>query len=157
MDILYLLDRLEEVLSSGSRLPFTSRTLVDEEECLDILDQIRVAIPEELKAARRLTDERDQVLVEARSEADRLIRDAEQQVEGRISDHALVLEARQRGDQIEEEAQRQADQIRREADSYAFRALERLRNQLAHIDKAIERGMNELEPEEEAEESRRDR
>ncbi len=147
MDILYLLDRLEEVLSSGSRLPFTSRTLVDEDECLDILDQIRVAIPEELKAARRVTQERDQLLAEARSEAERVLRDAEQQVAGRVSDHALVGAAKARASQIEEEALEAADQIRREADQYAYRALERVRDHLSQIDKAVERGMDELAPE----------
>src|SRR5919199_6865079 len=54
MDLGYLLDQLEEVLSSGTRVPLSSRTLVDEQEVLDILDQIRVAVPEEIKAARRI-------------------------------------------------------------------------------------------------------
>ena len=45
LDILYLLDQLEEVLGAGSRVPLTSRTLVDEQEILDILDQIRVSHP----------------------------------------------------------------------------------------------------------------
>src|SRR5205814_8364858 len=72
MDILYLLDQLEEVLGAGSRLPLTSRTLVDEPEILDILDQIRVSIPEEVKAGRRLTQERDQVISDARAEAERI-------------------------------------------------------------------------------------
>lgn len=123
MDILYLLDRLEEVLSSGSRLPFTSRSLVDEDELLDILDQIRVAIPEELKAARRLTQEREQVLAEARAEAERVVREAEQQVAGRVSDHALVLAAEGRARQIEEDAAQEAEEIRHQADRYALRTL----------------------------------
>ncbi len=154
MDILYLLDRLEEVLSSGSRLPFTSRTLVDEDECLDILDQIRVAIPEELKAARRLTQERDQLLAEARAEADRVVREADQQVAGRVNDHALSVAAQARANQIEEEAMRQAEDIRREADRYAYHALERLRHHLVQIDEAVERGLRELSPEEQAEDHR---
>lgn len=128
-------------------MPFTSRTLVDEDECLDILDQIRVAIPEELKAARRVTQERDQLLAEARSEAERVLRDAEQQVAGQVSDHALVGAAKARASQIEEEALEAADQIRREADQYAYRALERVRDHLSQIDKAVERGMDELAPE----------
>ncbi len=151
MDILYLLDRLEEVLSSGSRLPFTSRTLVDEDECLDILDQIRVAIPEELKAARRLTQERDQLLAEARAEADRVVREADQQVAGRVTDHALVVAAQTRANQIEQEAMQQAEELRREADRYAYRALERLRHHLVQVDEAIERGLHELSLDEQPE------
>src|SRR5207245_9132859 len=86
VDILSLLDQLEEVLGGGSRLPLTSRTLVDEQEILDILDQIRVSIPDELKAARRLTQERDQLLSDARAEAQRILSDADAQVAERISE-----------------------------------------------------------------------
>lgn len=150
MDILYLLDRLEEVLSSGSRLPFTSRSLVDEDELLDILDQIRVAIPEELKAARRLTQEREQVLAEARAEAERVVREAEQQVAGRVSDHALVLAAEGRARQIEEDAAQEAEEIRHQADRYALRTLERLRNHLRQIDETVERRIRELAADEAA-------
>src|SRR5438874_7418002 len=90
VDILYLLDQLEEVLGAGSHLPMTSRTLVDEQEILDILDQIRVPIPDEIKAARRVTQERDQLLADARAEADRLVREADSRVADRLADHHLV-------------------------------------------------------------------
>jgi hypothetical protein len=62
VDFMYLLDRLEEALATGSRLPLTARTLVDEQECLDILDQMRVAMPSEIKEARRVIAERDSVM-----------------------------------------------------------------------------------------------
>ena len=61
MDILYLLDRLETVLTSGSRVPLTGKTVVDEHECLDIIDQLRVAVPEEVKQAKRVQGEREQL------------------------------------------------------------------------------------------------
>src|SRR5919202_5364976 len=90
LDIPYLLDQLEEVLGGGSRLPLTSRTLVDEQEILDILDQIRVAIPEEIKAARRLTQERDQIIADAHAEAERTLREADAQAAERVGEHHLV-------------------------------------------------------------------
>lgn len=145
VDILYLLDQLEEVLGAGSRLPFTSRTLVDEQEILDILDQIRVSIPEELKAARRVAQERDQVLADARAEAERLVREADQHAAGRVSDHALVRSAEARAAEIEERAERHAEQVRQEAEAYAYRVLERLREQIHQVGQTVERGMHELE------------
>src|SRR5207247_10890961 len=102
VDILYLLDQLEEVLGGGSRLPLTSRTLVDEQEILDILDQIRVSIPDELKAARRLTQERDQVLADARAEAERILVDAEAHIAERIAEHNVVRLAEQRAADVQE-------------------------------------------------------
>ena len=145
VDILYLLDQLEEVLGAGSRLPFTSRTLVDEQEILDILDQIRVSIPEELKAARRVAQDRDQVLAEARAEAERLVREADQHVAGRVTEHALVRSAEARAAEIEERAEQHAEQVRQEAEAYAYRVLERLREQIHQVAHTVERGMHELE------------
>src|SRR2546426_1446004 len=102
MDILYLLDQLEEVLGAGSRLPLTSRTLVDEQEILDILDQIRVSIPDEIKAARRQMQEREQLLADAHAEADHLIREAEEHIASRLAEHHLVRSAESRAAEIEE-------------------------------------------------------
>jgi hypothetical protein len=76
VDFMYLLDRLEEALVTGSRVPLMARTLVDEQECLDILDQMRVAMPTEIKEARRVIAERDHILAQAREETERIVRDA---------------------------------------------------------------------------------
>ena len=145
VDILYLLDQLEEVLGAGSRLPLTSRTLVDEQEILDILAQIRVSIPDELKAARRLTQERDQVIADAHAEAERILREAEAQAVERVSDHHLVRSAESRAADVEDRAMRQAADIRREADAYAYRVLQKLREQIAQIAQTVDRGVTELE------------
>lgn len=145
MDILYLLDQLEEVLGAGSRLPLTSRTLVDEQEILDILDQIRVSIPDELKAARRLTQERDQVIADAHADAERILREAETQAMERVADHQLVRSAESRAADVEDRAMRQAADIRREADAYAYRVLQKLREQIGQIAQTVDRGVAELE------------
>jgi vacuolar-type H+-ATPase subunit H len=145
VDILYLLDQLEEVLGAGSRLPLTSRTLVDEQEILDILDQIRVSVPDELKAARRLTQDRDQIIADARAEADRLVLDAETQAVERVSQHNLVRVAEGRAADIEERAMLQAADIRREADAYAYKVLQKLREQIGQVAQTVDRGLGELE------------
>jgi cell division septum initiation protein DivIVA len=145
VDILYLLDQLEEVLGGGSRLPLTSRTLVDEQEILDILDQIRVSIPDELKAARRLTQDRDQVLADARAEAERILSDAEAQVAERVAEHHVARIAEQRAADVQNRALQQAEDIRREADAYAYQVLQKLREQVGQVAQTVDRGMTELE------------
>jgi cell division septum initiation protein DivIVA len=145
VDILYLLDQLEEVLGAGSRLPLTTRTLVDEQEILDILDQIRVSIPDELKAARRLTQEREQLIADAQAEADRILRDADAQASERVAEHHLVRTAEHRAADIEDRAMRQAADVRREADAYAYRVLQKLREQVAQVAQTVDRGISELE------------
>src|SRR5579864_9227360 len=104
VDVLYLLDQLEEVLGAGSRVPLTSRTLVDEPEILDIIDQIRLSIPEEIKAAKRLTEERDQLLSAARVEADRILQEADAQAAERVGEHHLVRSAEARAADIQDRA-----------------------------------------------------
>jgi hypothetical protein len=145
LDILYLLDQLEEVLGAGSRLPLTSRTLVDEQEILDILDQIRVSIPDELKAARRLTQDRDQVISDAHAEAERILRDAEAHAAERVAEHNLSRSAEMRAADIEDRALRRAADTRREADAYAYRVLQKLREQIAQVAQTVDRGIAELD------------
>lgn len=145
VDVLYLLDQLEEVLGAGSRVPLTSRTLVDEPEILDIIDQIRLSIPEEIKAAKRLTEERDRVMADAHAEADRILRDADAQVAERLGEHHLVRTAEARAADIQERALQQAADIRREADAYAHRVLTKLREQIDQVGTTVDRGLAELE------------
>lgn len=145
VDILYLLDQLEEVLGAGSRVPLTSRTLVDEPEVLDIIDQIRLSLPNELKDAKRLTNERDQVLADAHAEADRILRDVDTQVAERLNEHHLVRSAESRAADIEDRALQQAATIRHEADAYAHRVLQKLREQIAQLAGTVDRGIVELE------------
>src|ERR1700737_4126441 len=111
VDILYLLDQLEEVLGAGSRLPLTSRTLVDEQEILDILDQIRVSIPDELTAARRLTQDRDQIMADAQAEEERILSEADAEAGNRVTDHSLVRTAELRAADIEDRAIQQAGDV----------------------------------------------
>lgn len=143
VDILYLLDRLEEVLAGGTRLPF-NRTVVDEQECLDILDQIRVAVPEEIKSAQRVVRERDQMLEQAETEAARLLREADQRIAGQVSNHALVRAAEERAAEIEDEAQRLAEEVHRDADAYAYQLLKRLQKHLVQIEESVDQGLQEL-------------
>ena len=145
LDILYLLDQLEEVLGGGSRVPLTSRTLVDEQEVLDILDQIRVSIPDELKAARRLTQQRDEILADAQAEAQRIVREADAQVAERLAEHTLARAAEERATDIEQRAMRHAAEVRREADAYAFSVLQKLREQIAQLAQTVDRGLSELD------------
>lgn len=145
MDVLYLLDQLEEVLGAGSRLPMTSRTLVDEQEILDILDQIRVSIPDELTAARRLTQDRDQIMADAQAQAERILREADVEAANRVAEHSLVGTAELRAADIEDRALHQAAEVRHEADAYAQRVLQKLREQIAQVAQTVDRGLSELQ------------
>jgi hypothetical protein len=150
VDVFYLLDRLEEVVSSATRLPLSSRVLVDEQEYLDIVDQIRLALPEELKAARRVVAERDQILAEANERADHLLERAEEQVAHRVDDHAIAQAAEQRARALTEQAREDAREVRRQAEEYAFRVFSSLDRRLRQIEGVVREGLAELSPSQES-------
>src|SRR5947209_16450970 len=108
MDILYLVDRIEAILHAGQKLPFSSKVVVDEHEAMDVLDQMRVVIPEEIKTARRLNQDRERITQQAEAEAARIVKQAEDQAAGMVEEHGVL-----------QEAQRQAEQILAKADSHA--------------------------------------
>ena len=145
VDFLYLLDRLEEALAEGSRLPLTARTLVDEQECLAIVDQMRIALPAEVAQARRIVAAQQDVLARAREEADRLVRNAETRAGRLTEEHALARAAQSRAIQIEDAAERAARQIRAEAERYAELVLGRVGERLEQALTGIRAGLRELE------------
>ena len=143
-DFLYLLDRLEEALVTGSRVPLTARTLVDEQECLDIIDQLRVSLPRELKEARRVLEERDQLLAQAQEETERVIRAAEARANRLVEEHALVRAANARAITIEERAEQESQEIRQEAERYARQLLQRVQERLDQALSGVRAGLREL-------------
>lgn len=143
-DFLYLLDRLEEALVTGSRVPLTARTLVDEQECLDIIDQLRVSLPRELKEARRILEERDEILAQAQEENERAIRAAEARASRLVEEHALVRTANARALAIEERAEQEAHEIRLEAERYAQQLLQRVHDRLDQALSGVKAGLREL-------------
>ena len=86
MDILQMIDRLEELLNESRPLPFTHNVIVDEDRVLDLIDQMRVSIPEEVKKAQQLLAQRDRLLAQAQEEANRTVNLARD----RLSIHRIV-------------------------------------------------------------------
>ena len=145
VDFMYLLDRLEEALVNGSRVPLMARTLVDEQEFLDILDQMRVAMPTEIKEARRVVAERDHILAQAREETERIIRGAEHRANRLVEEHTVVRNAQARALQIEEQAERDSQAVREEAEQYAETVLTRVQERLEQALSNVRAGLRELE------------
>jgi cell division septum initiation protein DivIVA len=144
VDIDYLLERLEEAITAGSRVPFSRRVLVDDEECLAIIEQIREAVPEEIQRARRIQQDRERMLAEAQERARLIITQAQHEASELVSEHAMVRAAEARAAEIRAEAMRAADEIRREADEYAYQVLERLERHLTNTQQLVRRGLREL-------------
>lgn len=145
MDILYLVDRIEAILHGGQKVPFSSKVVVDEHETMDVLDQMRVVIPEEIKTARRLNQDRERITQQAQTEAERIISQARERVEQMLQEHEFVQEAERRAEQILAQADAHAEDIRAGADQYALDVLRALEAHMRKTMETVGRGIETLE------------
>jgi cell division septum initiation protein DivIVA len=137
MDILHLIDRLEELFNQGRSVPLTHNVMVDEDKMLDIIDQMRIAIPEEVKKAQQLLAQRDRVMAQAQEEANRTVEIARQKADDLVQKDMIVQEAQRRAEGILSQARADADATRREADNY-------VKDTLAHLQSEMERLLNQV-------------
>ncbi len=133
MDVLQLIDRLEQLVSAGTRLPLSSRIMIDEQEFLDIVDQLRVTVPEEMKQARRFSQERDRVLQQAEEEAEKVINAAQERALLMLQDNEIVRLAQDDARRLLNEGEQYADEIKRGADVYALEVLSGLESELTKL------------------------
>ena len=145
MDILHLVDRLETLLNKSWRLPFTSNVVIQEDAFLDIIDQMRISIPEEVKQARRISAERERLLEQAQEEADRIVTLAKEQAGGLANDHEVVKVAQARADEIVARAQHSAEAIKAEADTYVMEVLSNLEEQLMLLLTTVRNGIRQVQ------------
>lgn len=133
IDVLYLVDRLEALLNKGWRVPMTAKTMIDEDEFLDIVDQMRIAFPEEIKQAKKIVQERDRLIAQAQEEAQRIVEFAKEDAARMTNEHAIVKSAQQAGAQIQHQANIAAMQTRQGADEYAAQVLKDLQARLEAV------------------------
>jgi hypothetical protein len=133
MDILHLVDRLEELFNESRPIPLTHSVIVDEDRILEIIDQMRISIPEEVKKAQQIIAQRDRVLAQAQEEANRTIGLAKQKMEELLTRDAIVQAAQTRSEQILAQARVDAETTRREADDYIIESLGQLESELTRL------------------------
>lgn len=124
---------MEDALAEGRRVPFSGRLLVDEERLLDIIDRMRVAVPEELKQARRVIQEQD-----------RLISEAQARVQQALSERGLLDAVEAERQRLLEQAEMEAAQVRAGADEYARQVLEELDERLVKMITSVRNGLTTL-------------
>ena len=145
MDILHLIDRLEELFNDSRAVPFTHNVIVDEDRMLDIIDEMRIAIPDEVKQARQMLNQKEKILARAQEEANRVIDIARNKAEELKAEHTITEEARQLAEQIREDAIADAEKIRRDADEYALNSLMQIQEELERLLNQVHNGILTLE------------
>lgn len=171
MDILYLVDRLENLLAGSRRMPLVNQIIVKESDILNIIDQMRTSIPEEIKQARRTNQDRERILAQAQAEAtaikERIAAQAQmdassllaqaseeaaqlvereeilRQAQGR-AEHILRL-AEERAQELVSQAEERTDHLKKDADSYVTETLRNLREHLTSVETEVSRTILSIE------------
>lgn len=144
MDILHLVDRLEELFNESRPIPLTNNVIVDEDRMLDLIDQMRVAIPDEVKKAQKLIAERDRTLAQAQEEAKRTLQMAREKSDGLVERDAIVSAAEARAQEIVDQAQLDAEATRQEADDYVLDVLTNLEMEMERLLNQVRNGIRAL-------------
>src|SRR3954464_12828410 len=119
MDVLVLIDKLDDLVHNAKPVPLSDNVRIGREEIYDILDQMRATIPEEIKQARWIVKERQEMLAEAKREVDRLLAEAREQAVREASQTEIVKIAEHQAQDIVDEARRQARETRLEMEDWA--------------------------------------
>jgi dsDNA-specific endonuclease/ATPase MutS2 len=139
-----LVDRLEAVINGANRMPMTSKVWIDEREALDVLDLMRTTVPEEIKQARRVNQEREKILAQAQTEANRVVSQAQERADRIVSDDNITQQAEERARQILERAHQESEEVRHGADEYALDMLDRLDAELQRIQGGVRNAISAM-------------
>jgi hypothetical protein len=154
MDVLVLIDKLDDLVHNAKTVPLTDQVRVDKEEIYDILDQMRATIPEEIKQARWIVKERQEMLAEAKREAERIVQEAREHRDRLVSDEEVTKQAERAAEDIIEDARAREREIRLGAEDYADEILNTLEVNLSKFTAAVQRGRERLAGKDESAEVR---
>ncbi len=150
MDIQHLVDSLEQALNDSTRVPLSAYLIVNEEKVYSLLDQMRVAVPEEIRRANRIEAEKDRILAQAKEEAERIRELARQEASELVKRDAIVNAAQHRAENIVERARRDSEALRQDADVYIVDVLNRLEEDLTRTLQVVHNGMQKVEADQQA-------
>ena len=153
MDILELIDRLEDLFNESNSIPFTHSVIVDEDRMLDIIDQMRVSIPDEIKQSQQLLNQKDRVLANAKDEASRITSIARERSAKAITQEEVVVEAQRAAEEIIAQAQLESQKIQQETDDYIVSELEKFKNDLAALMQQVTNGISAVKSDSSTEDS----
>lgn len=139
-----MIDRLERLLSESWRVPLSSYLVINEDEFLDVIDQMRTAVPQEIKQGERIQQERDRIVAQAQEEGERIIRMAQDEAGRLVDDHDIARAAELRQATILERAERDAAALKAGANDYVRDVLIQLDSQLTGLLSTVRNGLGTL-------------
>src|SRR5687768_5911434 len=145
IDIIFLVERLESLIANGKKLPLTTNVVVDQNAALGLIDELRVAVPEEVRAAKRINSEGERIIEKAQEEAERIVARAQEQAAFLIDERGLTQAAEAESRRMIAEAHDDGERIRGGADEYAVSVLEGLEGDVTKTLQSIQKGIAMLD------------
>lgn len=118
MDLIERIDELQVVIEEAKAVPLSSSAVINRDELLELLAQLKEEVPDEIRQARWMSRDRDELLARARKEADRIVAEAREQRDRLLSRTEIVHAAQREAERINEEAKEKATRMRAEAEDY---------------------------------------
>ena len=144
MDILNLLEKIEDIIEEASKLPLSNKVMIDKEEVLEVINEIRLKMPDEINRASWVAKERQRILNEAQSEADEIIEKVKEQQKYLVEESEITREAQQYAKQLIEDAERKANDMKMGAYTYSDEILSSLEEKIKEVIGIIEQNRDSL-------------
>lgn len=144
MEIFTLLENLEELLESGAKVPFSTKVMVDIDELREVLEDIRLKLPDELKQAKWVKEERQRIISDAEAEAEKMIKEAESRIVTLVDEHVITKQAMEKKEEIIENANKVSKEISVGTRDYADAILEKVEEVLRETLDVVHNNRQEL-------------
>jgi len=141
------MDRIDEIIAlveNARNVPMSRNCMIDRAEMLALLEQLRTELPNELRRAVALLEERDKILDAGQREAERMIAEAEAEHHRLVSHNEVVVSADREAARIINEARAEAQRLRDEVDEYVDTTLANFEQFLTRSLASIERGRDKM-------------
>lgn len=145
MEIFTLLETIEEVLENCKSLPFSNKSIVDKDQILDIVKEIRLKLPDDLKQAKWVREERNRIIQEAKKEGEDIVKEAENRIIAMIDEHEITKKAYDEKQKIIESANEMARQMSEGTKEYADNILAELEDTILSLKNNISTAQATLE------------
>lgn len=138
MEIYTLLETIKNIIENGRKIPFTeSKRIVDEDEILDLLDEIVQKLPDELKTAKWIKEERERIIAEAHQDADNIVKEAENRIISMIDEHEITKKAYDKKSEIIAGANEMYREVKEETARYADEILANVENDIVKLSETV--------------------
>jgi len=139
-----LIEELQDMINSGSKILFSNKVLIDQEKALDIIDKLLRVLPDDIKMAKKITEDRQRILIEAQKESELILKEARDHIDNLVNQEEITKMAREKSDQILNFAKQTAREIRTAANDYADDVLEELEQHITKVLETLKAGRDEL-------------